>query len=114
MMTLRERHRAPAVGCIPVLRILYTRLPCLLADRAYIALQQDTNPAKGLIMTGLLIGTALALVALLGLVSAPRLAMAQGGSLSGNASGGRRVETGGEADESEAADPTWASFMRAL
>jgi hypothetical protein len=61
-------------------------------------------------MTGLLIGTALALVALLGLVSAPRLAMAQGGSLSGNAAGGRRVE----ADESETADPTWASFMRAL
>ena len=67
-------------------------------------------------MTGLLIGTALALVALLGLVSAPRLAMAQGGSLSGNAAARlRRVTTtGGEADESEAADPTWASFMRAL
>jgi hypothetical protein len=66
-------------------------------------------------MTGLLIGTALALVSLLGLVSAPRLAVAQGGSLSGNAAGGlRRVETGGEADEPEAADPTWASFMRAL
>jgi hypothetical protein len=78
-------------------------------------MQQNTNPTKGLIMTGLLIGTALALVSLLGLVSAPRLAAAQGGSLSGNAAGGlRRVETGGEADESEAADPTWASFMRAL
>lgn len=67
-------------------------------------------------MTGLLIGTALALVSVLGLVSAPRLAMTQGGSLSGTGTGGlRRVETGGgEADESEAADPTWASFMRAL
>jgi len=66
-------------------------------------------------MTGLLIGTALAAVALLGLVTAPRLAMAQGGSLPGSAAGGlRRVETGGEADESETADPTWASFMRAL
>lgn len=66
-------------------------------------------------MTGLLIGTALALVSLLGLVTAPRLAAAQAGALSGSAAGGlRRVETGGAADESETADPTWASFMRAL
>lgn len=69
-------------------------------------------------MTGLLIGTALALVSLLGLVTAPRLA-AQGGALAGNAAGRLRlVQTGGSADEatdeSEAADPTWASFMRAL
>jgi|GEM_PF-3417026 len=64
-------------------------------------------------MTGLLIGTALAVVALLGLVTAPRLAVAQGGSLSGNGRL-RLAQTGGEADESETADPTWASFMRAL
>ncbi|WP_395682644.1 hypothetical protein [Inquilinus sp.] len=68
-------------------------------------------------MTGLLIGTALALVSVLGLVTAPRLAAAHSGALAGN---GRlqRVETGGSADEatdeSETADPTWASFMRAL
>lgn len=65
-------------------------------------------------MTGVLIGTALALVSLLGLVTAPRLAAVQGASLSGNAAGLRRAETGNAADESEAADPTWASFMRAL
>jgi hypothetical protein len=39
VVTMRKRHREPEVGRIPVLRILYTRLPCLLADRAYIALQ---------------------------------------------------------------------------
>ncbi|MFE0759088.1 hypothetical protein ACFW16_34330 [Inquilinus sp. NPDC058860] len=66
-------------------------------------------------MTGVLIGAALALVSLLGLVTAPRLAAVQGASLPGSAAGRlRRVETGGEADESETADPTWASFMRAL
>jgi hypothetical protein len=66
-------------------------------------------------MTGVLIGTTLAFAALLGLVTAPRLAAVQGGPLSGNAAGRlRRAETGGDADESEAADPTWASFMRAL
>ena len=64
-------------------------------------------------MTGLLIGTALAVVALLGLVTAPRLAAVQGAPLSGNGRL-RLAQTGGEADESEAADPTWASFMRAL
>ncbi|MGL4965424.1 MAG: hypothetical protein ACRC67_29650 [Inquilinus sp.] len=64
-------------------------------------------------MTGLLIGTALAFVALLGLVTAPRLAVVQGAPLSGNGRL-RLAQTGGEADESEAADPTWASFMRAL
>ncbi|WP_225771185.1 hypothetical protein [Inquilinus sp. Marseille-Q2685] len=65
-------------------------------------------------MTGVLIGTALALVSLLGLVTAPRLAAVQGASLSGSAAGLRRAETGDAADESETADPTWASFMRAL
>lgn len=68
-------------------------------------------------MTGVLLGTALTLVALLGLATAPRLAAIQAGSLSGNAGGRLRLaQTGGsdQPDESEAADPTWASFMRAL
>lgn len=68
-------------------------------------------------MTGVLLGTALTLVALLGLVTAPRLAAIQGGMLPGNAGGRLRLaQTGGDAqpDESETADPTWASFMRAL
>ncbi|TSD87566.1 hypothetical protein FFK22_016375 [Mycobacterium sp. KBS0706] len=64
-------------------------------------------------MTGLLIGTALAFVALLGLVTAPRLAAVQGAPLSRNGRL-RLAQTGGEVDESETADPTWASFMRAL
>jgi hypothetical protein len=68
-------------------------------------------------MTGLLIGTALALASVLGLVTAPRLAAIQGGALSGNGRL-RQAQTGGSADEatdeSETADPTWASFMRAL
>ncbi|OWJ68118.1 hypothetical protein [Inquilinus limosus] len=69
-------------------------------------------------MTGVLLGTALTLVALLGLVTAPRLAAVQGGVLPGNAAGRLRLaQTGGDdaqPDESEAADPAWASFMRAL
>ncbi|KGM33500.1 hypothetical protein [Inquilinus limosus] len=68
-------------------------------------------------MTGVLLGTALTLVALLGLVTAPRLAAVQGGELSGNAGGRLRLaQTGGsdQPDEAEDTDPTWASFMRAL
>jgi len=66
-------------------------------------------------MTGLLIGTALAFVALLGLVTAPRLAAVQGAPLSGNGRL-RLAQTGGsdQPDEAEGTDPTWASFMRAL
>jgi len=68
-------------------------------------------------MTSLMIlGAGLTFAAILGLVPAPRVAMARGSALALRSVDrlGHRPDLDDDADESEAADPAWASFMRAM